>query len=84
MARFMIGTIAVCVALIGLSIWLVIESERQWKQFAAEHQCRVIAKISGDTINTMSFDSKGNPVVGIATTPDKTGWLCNDGITYYR
>lgn len=84
MARFMIGTMVLCVALIALAVWAAIESGRQWKQFAAEHQCRVIAKIRGDTINTMSFDSKGAPVIGIATTPDKTGWLCNDGITYYR
>jgi len=84
MGKLFWSVTAVCVALIVVSIWALIESERQWKLFAAAHECRVVAKVSGDTFNTFSVDSKGNPVVGIATTPDKTGWLCNDGVTYYR
>jgi hypothetical protein len=71
-------------ALIGVAIYIEIKEEKEWQQFKVAHKCRVVAKISGDTFNTLSMDSKGNPVVGIATTPDKTGWACDDGITYYR
>jgi hypothetical protein len=34
----------------------------------------------GETITTIDFN--GN--VGIGSTSGKTGWLCDDGITYYR
>lgn len=84
---FFVTEAAICVMIIALLAWAIHsdrEKEREWERFAANHQCREVAKISGEMFNTLSFDAKGNTVVGIGVTSDKTGWLCNDGVTYYR
>lgn len=79
------GLIALLVtAIVGGLGHLIAESEREWSQFATEHKCKVVSKISGSVFNTFSVDSKGQPVVGVGSTPDKTGYLCDDGVTYYR
>lgn len=70
---------AIAGVLIALVVCLVKEEEK-WQAFKVAHSCKIVAKISGSTFNTV--DSKGN--VGIGKTPDKTGWACDDGITYYR
>lgn len=73
-----------CVALIGLVILAAIEDGRKWDAFKVEHKCKAVAHIKGDVFNTFGTDTKGNMTVGVGSTPDKTGWLCDDGITYYR
>lgn len=67
-----------------LIIFGSIEESKKWEKFKASHKCEVVAKISGDFFNTFGMDSKGNPTVGIGSAPNKTGWKCDDGITYYR
>lgn len=66
--------------LITCSVGLAIRADREWDRFSKAHDCKVVGKISGSTFNTI--DAKGN--VGIGSTPSKTGYLCNDGITYWR
>ena len=75
---------AVAVALIALLLWLAFEDGKQWEAFKAEHYCKVVAHIKGDVFNTFGTDARGNMTVGIGSTPDKTVWLCDDGVTYYR
>ncbi|NOT66708.1 MAG: hypothetical protein HOP06_11945 [Methylotenera sp.] len=70
-----------CIVGLGLAI---VEAENDWQQFAEAHECKKVAHINGDVFNTFGSDSKGNMTVGIGSMPDKTGWLCNDGVTYYR
>lgn len=76
-----VAAIVVCIA--ALVAASVVDAKR-WDAFKAAHYCKVVAHINGDTFNTFGFDSKGNSVVGIGSTPSKTGWLCDDGVTYYR
>ena len=52
--------------------------------FAAEHECKVVGKTTGDVTPAMGFGTKGSPTVGVAFESDKVGWKCNDGITYWR
>lgn len=40
--------------------------------------------MSGSTFNTVGVGSNGGVSVGIGSTPDKTGYQCNDGVTYWR
>lgn len=70
-------------AIIGC-IWLSIEEHKQWEEFKAAHACKIVAKVRGEVLTTVGSDSKGNAIIGTTTTADKTGWLCDDGITYYR
>jgi hypothetical protein len=79
-----VAVIGGIIALIILLICAAIKNEKDWKQFKIDHQCKITAHVDGDVFNTFSVDSKGSPVVGIGSTPDKTGWTCNNGITYYK
>jgi hypothetical protein len=82
-----LGEVLVCAAILACIVGLVfagVANERKWKQFAKEHECKKVAHIQGDVFNTFGTDSKGNMTIGIGTTNAKTGWLCNDGMTYYR
>jgi hypothetical protein len=77
------GLTWIVACIVGLGFAMV-ASEKDWQQFAETHECKKVAHIKGDVFNTFGTDSKGNMTVGIGSTPDKTGWLCNDGVTYYR
>lgn len=73
------GFLAVCSVL-----YACIAEAQEWEEFKNHHHCKVVSRIKGDVFNTVGADAKGNMVVGVGSTPDKTGWLCDDGITYYR
>lgn len=67
--------------------WLLaaMETEQEeWEEFKAHHACQVVARVKGDVFTTVGTGPKGQVVVGTGSTPDKTGWRCDDGITYYR
>jgi hypothetical protein len=56
--------------------------ETQWAAFAPVHHCKLVGRIKGDLLVSPVISSKGG--VAITATPDKAGWLCDDGITYWR
>jgi len=60
--------------------WLCYEDSKHWDAFNAEHHCKVVGRHSGDVATIITSDGK----VGTATTSSKTGWLCDDGVTYWR
>lgn len=74
------------VCAISALVYLDIEQNRQWEHFKIDHQCKLTGKISGDLYIAPTFTFGGNGGVGIAMlgTPAKTGWLCNDGILYWK
>ncbi len=74
-------------AMVGLMVLMVAAADadaKSWNAFKAAHDCKVVAKISGEVFNTIGVGANGQVAVGVGTTADKTGWACNDGITYYR
>lgn len=73
------GELLVVGAAVGAFVLLVLalvmagqRDNKRWEQFKADHSCRVVAK--RDSQST----SSGSYVAG------QTGWLCDDGITYFR
>lgn len=84
----LIGLLVLVVALIPISIWAVMEEHEQWQAFAAEHNCKVIGRMSGSTSTGVGYGMAANgqfgTVVTITSTPSKTGYLCDDGVTYWR
>ena len=76
--------LALAVACVAFFVWAAIEDGRKWDSFKVEHHCKQVAHIKGDVFNTFGTDMKGNMSIGVGSTPDKTGWLCDDGMTYYR
>lgn len=71
-------------ALLILIGWLAYNAEKRWEAFKTDHNCKMVSRISGDVFNTFNVGSNGQVSVGIGSTSDKTGWLCDDGVTYYR
>lgn len=70
--------------LIILGAYLFIKDERDWENFKTQHHCKVTAHIEGSLSNGIGISSSGKPVMTVNNEPDKTGWLCDDGITYFR
>ena len=75
---------AIVVALTLVAGMVVHNSNKKWEEFKSAHECKAVAKLPGEVFNTFGTSSGGSFVVGIGATADRTGWLCNDGVTYYR
>ena len=63
-----------------------IKEQKEWNAFKIAHNCEVIGKKKGQLQTTVMPISGGNggTGVGMTVTPDTTGYLCDDGITYWR
>lgn len=75
---------AILMALLVGAFTILSLDEKKWDEFKTEHKCVVVGKISGDVIPTYGIGANGNMTFGVGFTDDKTGWKCDDGITYYR
>lgn len=79
------GAIALVFALmmVGLVAAAIHESNK-WEAFKVAHNCRIVGKMSGDVFNTFGVGANGQLSVGIGATSGKTGWACDDGMTYWK
>ncbi len=75
--------VAISVVLVFL-FWSLHREGQEWEKFRVDHNCKVVAKIPGDVFNTIGFGANGAMIVGMGATADKTGFACDDGVTYYR
>jgi hypothetical protein len=84
--RIFLIFIFLLIACIPVFVYLVIQENKEWQEFKLEHHCKVVAHISGTTAVGIVPMMGGNGGVGISITPipGKTGWLCDDGVTYYK
>ncbi|HBV9861066.1 MULTISPECIES: hypothetical protein [Klebsiella] len=78
------------VALLGgvisvLVVWVLAsdQKEQEWRDWATEH-CKVIEKREGATTTGVGVSLKGQAGVFIGGEPDQTGYLCDDGVTYWK
>ena len=75
-------------ASIGYVAWIAKAESDRWREFAAAHNCQKVAEKSGDTVagSGIGFTPDGKVVVlsTITATSGKTGWICDDGATYWR
>lgn len=69
-------------SLIILMIVGSIQDAQQWAQFKTEHACKIVGQMRGDI--SIAPIVGGNGGVAISQSSDKTGWLCDDGVTYWR
>lgn len=76
--------IAIIVAIIGLFIWINIQDDKQFEKFKVEHHCKLVAHIEGDITPGFGVSSSGKSIMTTNFNSDKDGWLCDDGVTYYR
>ncbi|OED35623.1 hypothetical protein AB833_29505 [Chromatiales bacterium (ex Bugula neritina AB1)] len=90
--RWEITTVFIGLGVLALLLWgvwaLVEIRNNEWQAFKEANNCRIVARVKGDVdvgIGT-SINSNGdiNPVFTTDVSPDMTGWLCDDGVTYWR
>lgn len=78
---FWIGLAAI---LIGMLTAAAIADDLKWEEFKSARHCKVVGKMRGDLVTGMGVTGDGKTAITVGSTPDKTGWLCDDGITYWR
>lgn len=71
-------------ACIALFVYLGIQDDNQFEKFKTEHHCKLVAHIKGDITPGFGVSSSGKTVMTTNFNSDKNGWLCDDGVTYYR
>lgn len=81
--KTVLAMIFAVIILIPVGIIESIKNGRQWEAFRIAHNCEIVSRIDSSMGNTTVVTGNG---VGIGTVliPGKTGWKCDDGITYYR
>ena len=86
--RSILALLLLVVALIPLGIWAAVEEQKEWEAFSVAHECKVVGRMRGSTQTGVGYGMTSNgkfgTVVTTTSTPDKTGYLCNDGVTYWR
>ena len=82
--RLAIITVTVIVLSVPLLVWAAIVEDREWEKFKVDHKCRIVSYQPSTSSTGTGLSPKGEITTVVVTTPDKTGWLCDDGVTYYR
>lgn len=68
---FMVAVVFAVVTAIVLLVQSARNEEREWQKFKAAHKCKVTAKVPSHA----GYKDY---------TPAQDGWLCDDGITYFK
>lgn len=84
-------TILFIFVILGM-FWLLISlsaaQEAKWQSYKEAHHCKKVGHMRGDVHTGVATTVGANGQVSVSpvvtTTPDKTGWLCDDGVTYWR
>lgn len=67
--------------LLFFTIFWAYEEGKRWTAYKRDHGCVAAGYMEGDVVTVVNPDGK----VGIATTPRKTRWLCDEGkVEIYR
>lgn len=69
---------------LGIFISLSLLEEKQWKEFMIAHDCKKVGEISPSTSTGFGVSSNGSVSFVPISNPGKTGYACNDGVTYWR
>ncbi len=84
---FLLGVL-VSAAIIVTAVRVSKDRRAAWEAFKVEHHCKITDKMAGDVdINVgMALNTNGDlsPVMIVDDTPSRTGWLCDDGVTYWK
>lgn len=86
--RLILAFLIFLVLLIPVGIYGSVKEQERWEEFSAAHACKKVSEISGSTQTGVGVGMTANgqmgTVVTTTSTPSKTGWLCEDGVTYWR
>jgi hypothetical protein len=86
--KLTVGLMIFLILLIPASIASRIKEQKEWGQFAVTHNCKKVGHIKGHTSIGSGVGVTANGRVGTVmtttTAPDKNGFACDDGVTYWR
>lgn len=57
---------------------------KRWAAFSAAHHCKLVSHMDGNTLVMPVVNANGGVSVASTYVPGKDGYLCDDGVTYYR
>lgn len=80
---FFIG-MAFCIGLFVLAMWALMDSAKRWEEFKSQHNCKIVGKIDGDVVVGTGIGANGQMTTVVGSTAGKTGYLCDDGVTYWK
>ena len=75
---------AAIVGVMGLCALAVWQDQQNWERFAIAHNCKVVGKTTPSAGFGYGLATNGQMGVQTITIPGKTGFLCDDGVTYWR
>lgn len=84
--EWVIGCFILLLAALGVfAVGMAARETNAWNKWSAAH-CKVVGKMRGDTFTTVgpAIGGSGGVAIGVGSTPGKTGYACDDGITYWR
>lgn len=84
MTKLEIGVLAALVVVLGLVGVASFQEAKRWDAFKAEHDCKMVSQSAATTSTGVGMGMDGKVGVVSMTTPGKTGWTCDDGVTYWR
>lgn len=74
--------------IVPLLVIAIIQDYKEWEEFKVTHNCKKIAHVDGNIQNGVGYGLTTNGTFGVITTitstPDKTAWECDDGVTYWK
>jgi hypothetical protein len=86
--KIILALIVLFIILIPIGIYDSIQEQKEWYKFYVDHNCKKVGHIRGDTQMATGFGVTANGNVGTVitttSTPDKNGYACDDGVTYWR
>lgn len=86
--RLMLACVAMIVLVIPLVVIAEVQERGRWRAFAEAHDCKVVGKIRGGVQTGIGagIGTNGQVMTSLIalSEPDKTGYACNDGVTYWR
>lgn len=83
--KVLIAVVLAVLFLLVVCIYIAYVDEVEWEHFKVEHKCKKVGEI-GPTFSSVvvTNPSTGQPSVVITSDGGRTGWLCDDGMTYWR
>ena len=82
------GLAAAIVASTTLLIVALLKEEEKWHAFSIAHTCKKVGEMDSEVHTEVGFgvmpNGQSGSMIMTNITPKKTGWLCSDGVTYWR
>lgn len=78
------GLIVLLIALVILMGVASFHEHKRWEAFKVAHACKVVGQMDGELVTGIGSSGGGNAVMTVGSTSDKLGWLCDDGVTYWK